>query len=111
MTPESHVVVYDCSDHGVFSAPRLWWTLRLCGHDGVSVLDGGLRAWSAAGLTMETGAPTPALVRGARWPKGGRRRGRGRVRGEEQGGWYGNGLVCSSLFVGLGAASGQLECE
>jgi len=41
------VVVYDGS--GVFSAPRLWWTLRVFGHDNVRVLNGGLPAWQAVG--------------------------------------------------------------
>ncbi len=41
------VVVYDGS--GVFSAPRLWWTLRVFGHNNVKVLNGGLPAWQANG--------------------------------------------------------------
>jgi thiosulfate/3-mercaptopyruvate sulfurtransferase len=28
-----HVIVYDRHDNGIFSAPRLWWTLRVFGHD------------------------------------------------------------------------------
>ena len=39
-------------------APRLWWLLRYFGFDAVSVLDGGLRAWQAAGLPV-TDAVTP----------------------------------------------------
>ncbi len=41
------VVVYDGS--GMFSAPRVWWMLRIFGHDNVRVLNGGLPAWIAAG--------------------------------------------------------------
>lgn len=41
----SNVVVYDSV--GLFSAPRLWWMLRVFGHDNVQVLDGGLPAWKA----------------------------------------------------------------
>lgn len=41
----SDVVVYDSV--GIFSAPRLWWMLRVFGHDNVWVLDGGLPAWKA----------------------------------------------------------------
>ena len=41
---EHHVVVYDT--HGVYSAPRVWWTFRTFGHDKVSVLNGGLPKWS-----------------------------------------------------------------
>ena len=52
------VVVYD--QVGIMSAPRAWWTLRLFGHDQVSVLDGGLPKWRAEGRPIETGpAPTP----------------------------------------------------
>ena len=29
LTPEKEVVVYDA--HGLFSAPRVWWTLRAMG--------------------------------------------------------------------------------
>jgi thiosulfate/3-mercaptopyruvate sulfurtransferase len=41
------VVVYDDGDSTI--AARAWWTLRYFGHDPVQVLDGGLRAWAAAG--------------------------------------------------------------
>src|SRR5438874_13474313 len=37
---ESTIVVYDA--RGVFSAPRVWWTLRVMGFPKVFVLDGGL---------------------------------------------------------------------
>jgi thiosulfate/3-mercaptopyruvate sulfurtransferase len=33
----------------------LWWLLRYFGHDEVSVLDGGLVAWTAAGGPVESG--------------------------------------------------------
>ncbi len=51
--PADHVVVYD--SHGVFSAPRVWWMFRVFGHEQVSVLDGGLPAWIAAGGQVESG--------------------------------------------------------
>jgi hypothetical protein len=38
----------------VYSAPRLWWTLRIFGHENVSVLDGGLSKWAADGHELET---------------------------------------------------------
>lgn len=53
----SRVVCYD--QKGVFSAPRAWWLFRLFGHDRVSVLDGGLPAWRAAGFPIESGPPGP----------------------------------------------------
>ena len=45
-----HVIVYD-ADAGAYAA-RLWWLLRWIGHSKVAVLDGGLKAWQAAGLPV-----------------------------------------------------------
>lgn len=42
---DTHVVVYDASEFGAFSAPRVWWMFRVFGHNSVSVLDGGLKKW------------------------------------------------------------------
>ncbi|EKM99994.1 MULTISPECIES: 3-mercaptopyruvate sulfurtransferase [unclassified Acidocella] len=56
----TRIIVYD--QRGIFSAPRLWWMLRVFGHDNVQVLDGGLPGWIAAGGITETGAPGPALA-------------------------------------------------
>lgn len=49
----AEVVVYD--DWKSIAASRAWWLLRHFGHDSVRVLDGGLRAWQAAGQPLETG--------------------------------------------------------
>jgi thiosulfate/3-mercaptopyruvate sulfurtransferase len=46
------VVVYDEAD--ATAAARAWWLLRYHGHRDVRVLDGGLRAWTAAGLPVST---------------------------------------------------------
>lgn len=43
------------SDFG--AATRVYWTFRVLGHDAVSVLDGGWRAWTAAGLPVEAMTP------------------------------------------------------
>jgi thiosulfate/3-mercaptopyruvate sulfurtransferase len=51
------VVVYDDADST--AAARAWWLLRYFGHDQVLVLDGGFRAWMAAGGPVETGAAPP----------------------------------------------------
>lgn len=51
--PETLVVVYD--QRGIFSAPRVWWMLRVFGHNNVRVLDGGLPAWHQAGGLVEAG--------------------------------------------------------
>ncbi len=53
MTPARAVVVYDAQ--GGMYAARAWWMLRWVGHRAVSVLDGGLGAWKAAGGALETG--------------------------------------------------------
>lgn len=57
---ESAVVVYD--SHGLFSAARVWWMFRVFGHERVAILDGGLPAWRARELPLESGnaAPEPA---------------------------------------------------
>ncbi len=52
---DSVVVVYD--SHGLFSAPRVWWSFRVMGHEAVRVLDGGLRQWLAEGRPVEAGWP------------------------------------------------------
>jgi thiosulfate/3-mercaptopyruvate sulfurtransferase len=48
------VVVYDGSGANL-SAPRVWWTLRVLGHDRVAVLDGGMGKWSREGRPIERG--------------------------------------------------------
>ncbi|GAA0308767.1 sulfurtransferase [Streptomyces polychromogenes] len=55
------VVVYDGA--GIYSSARAWWMLRAMGFDRAAVLDGGLPAWSAAGLPVEDG---PAAYDGPR---------------------------------------------
>jgi len=52
---DSLIVIYDRSDG--FWAARLWWTLRSLGIS-AAVLDGGLRAWRAAGLPLASGEET-----------------------------------------------------
>jgi thiosulfate/3-mercaptopyruvate sulfurtransferase len=52
------VVVYDGS--GMFSAPRVWWTLKAMGHNDVKVLDGGFPKWKREGRAVETGPTQPA---------------------------------------------------
>ena len=57
----SAVVVYDGSDEQ-FSAARLWWQLRVYGHDvdSIALLDGGFPAWQALGLPTSTELSEPA---------------------------------------------------
>lgn len=51
------VVVYDGS--GLFSAPRVWWTLKAMGHRHVKVLDGGFPKWKRESRAVETGPTNP----------------------------------------------------
>ena len=55
LTPATQVVAYD-ADNAAY-ASRLWWLLRWVGHEAVAVLDGGLKAWTAAGLPTTTEVP------------------------------------------------------
>jgi len=54
--PDTTVVAYD--SHGMFSAPRAWWSFRAMGHADVHVLDGGLPKWRSEGRPVESGAVT-----------------------------------------------------
>lgn len=58
ITPDHEVVAYD---PGTLFAARLWWVLSYLGHDRVSLLHGGLNAWSAAGGEVASGQPTAAV--------------------------------------------------
>ena len=51
------IVVYD--GMGLFSAPRVWWTLKVFGAKDVRVLDGGFPAWKRAGFPIEAGEAKP----------------------------------------------------
>lgn len=58
LTRAKHVVAYD--ESGGLKACRLLWTLHAFGCDAVSLLDGGLEAWQAAGLPLDTDEVAPA---------------------------------------------------
>jgi thiosulfate/3-mercaptopyruvate sulfurtransferase len=47
------MIVYD--GEGLFSAPRVWWTLRTFGAKDVQILEGGLPRWKAEGRPLEEG--------------------------------------------------------
>jgi len=59
VTPSDTVVVYD---GGTLYAPRLWWILYQLGQQDVRILNGGLPAWTAAGLPVSKGAAHPAAA-------------------------------------------------
>lgn len=52
------VVIYDRGD--AMGAPRAWWMFGAFGHARVRVLDGGLKAWTAAGFPVTDEAVTPS---------------------------------------------------
>jgi thiosulfate/3-mercaptopyruvate sulfurtransferase len=54
---DDRVVAYDSA--GLSSAGRAWWMLRLFGHHGVAILDGGLPKWRAEGRPTNTAMPSP----------------------------------------------------
>jgi thiosulfate/3-mercaptopyruvate sulfurtransferase len=55
--PESQIVAYD-QGNGAHAA-RLWWLARWIGARRVAVLDGGIAAWRAAGLPLESSSRAP----------------------------------------------------
>ncbi len=57
VTPDRPVVVYE-QDSGIRAA-RAFWLLEYLGHPGAAVLDGGFRAWVAAGRPVSTDAAAP----------------------------------------------------
>lgn len=59
---EATIVVYDARN--MFSAPRVWWTLRVMGFPQVVVLDGGMSRWRAEGRPVEAApaAPPPTTL-------------------------------------------------
>lgn len=65
IAPTDQVVVYDAAD-GSMAAARLWWMMKLLGHQRVAVLDGGLAAWRERGFP-ETNV-LPAIVPAPAYP-------------------------------------------
>jgi thiosulfate/3-mercaptopyruvate sulfurtransferase len=57
-TPAHHAVIVAAgTTAGDFSAAaRVYWTFKTAGHHAVSILDGGMAAWSAEGRPVEAGA-------------------------------------------------------
>ncbi|KAI9376452.1 Rhodanese-like domain-containing protein [Aspergillus egyptiacus] len=53
---DDEVVVYDSEELGIFSAPRMGWTLRVFGHPKVHILD-NYRLWVRDNYPTETGEP------------------------------------------------------
>ena len=63
----SEIVLYD--DKGGFRAARLFWVLEYFGHRHVSLLNGGIQAWEAAGQPLtDPGRPNRLAFEGQAWP-------------------------------------------
>ena len=56
---EDRLVVYATAELGIFSAPRVAWTLRVFGHPNVHILN-NFRMWVDQGLPTESGEPSSA---------------------------------------------------
>jgi thiosulfate/3-mercaptopyruvate sulfurtransferase len=62
VSDDSYVVAYSTTSH--WWATRLWWMLKVFGHERVAVLDGGFQKWQAENRPVATGvAATPATGR------------------------------------------------
>jgi thiosulfate/3-mercaptopyruvate sulfurtransferase len=58
--PGRQVVAYDDGD-GAYAA-RLWFLLRMLGHEKVAVLDGGWARWTALGLPVSSAPRAPSAT-------------------------------------------------
>ena len=56
---DDSIVLYDTT--GILGAARVWWMLRVFGHDKVAILDGGLEAWRAEGRPVTTKIAIPPV--------------------------------------------------
>jgi thiosulfate/3-mercaptopyruvate sulfurtransferase len=61
---DTRVICYASANH--WWATRLWWMLRVFGHDQAAVLDGGFQKWRAEGRPVESG-PGRARAAAARF--------------------------------------------
>ena len=50
ISDEDEIIIYD--RQGLFSAPRVWWTFRVMGHQNVRILNGGLKKWTSEGKPL-----------------------------------------------------------
>lgn len=52
------LIVYD--EHGLFSAPRVWWSLKVMGAQDVKILEGGGPKWRKEGRPLASGPAMPS---------------------------------------------------
>ncbi|KAL8884678.1 MAG: hypothetical protein Q9192_006789 [Flavoplaca navasiana] len=55
---DDEICVYDTQELGIFSAPRVAWTLKVFGHPGVHILN-NFRLWVEQGYPTESGETEP----------------------------------------------------
>jgi thiosulfate/3-mercaptopyruvate sulfurtransferase len=53
VSDDTKVILYSTANH--WWATRLWWMLRVFGHDNAAVLNGGFQKWSREGRAVEQG--------------------------------------------------------
>lgn len=51
------IVIYDSNQN--MDSARLWWSLKIYGHNKIKVVSGGMNALKKKGLTISTGIPNP----------------------------------------------------
>ena len=59
--PDTKIVTY--STGNMWWASRVWWMLRVFGHDNAAVLDGGWQKWSQEGRPVEVGPARPRAAK------------------------------------------------
>jgi thiosulfate/3-mercaptopyruvate sulfurtransferase len=52
-----HIITYDNGTGSDTQGSRLFWTLEYCGHQNVSLLNGGVKSWQAAQNDLSTDLP------------------------------------------------------
>ncbi|MGL5721873.1 MAG: sulfurtransferase [Brevinema sp.] len=57
ISPTTRVIIYD--DRGGVAASRLWWILKLYGHNDVAIVNGGWHSITKANVPMDTSIPQP----------------------------------------------------
>jgi thiosulfate/3-mercaptopyruvate sulfurtransferase len=62
LTPQTHAVIVSsgANDTDFGAAARVYWTLKVLGLEHLSILNGGIKAWKAAGLGLSTELPQVA---------------------------------------------------
>ncbi len=58
VSDENEIVVYD--GPGLFSAPRIWWNLKIMGAKNVRILEGGYDRWIGEDRIIDESPPKPA---------------------------------------------------